>query len=124
MPVAVSPPRDDIGVATAAEDGNSRRALPLVRSISSDTNASDETLSGDTMTDGAATGGITPDSDGTAGIVDSGNKASDSAGAETAPAADANAAGANLDTGGPTAEASDNMGNHYHKQNHELNQGE
>jgi hypothetical protein len=124
MPVVVSPPRDDIGVATAAENGNSRRALPLVRSIGSDTDASPGTLSGDTMTDGAATAGITADSDGKAGIVDSGNKASDSAGAETAPGADANAAGANLDTGDATAGASDPMGNHYHKQNHELNQGE
>ena len=79
MPVVVSPPRDDAGVGTAAENGNSRRALPLVRSIGSDTNMSDETLSGDTMIDGAATGAATPDLDGKAGIVDSGTKASDNA---------------------------------------------
>jgi hypothetical protein len=118
MPVVVSPPPDDTGVGTAAENGNSRRALPLVRSIGSDTNASDETLSDDTMIDGAATGAVTPNSDRKAGVVDSGTKAFDNAGAETAPGTDASAAG---DT---TGEASDTMGNQNNKQNNELSKDE
>ena len=99
MPVEVSPPRDGT-VGTAAENGNSRRALPVVRSIGSDNNASDQALSGDTMIDGAATGAvIAPNSDGKAGVVSSGTKASDSAGAETAPGSDASAAASNPGTG-------------------------
>ena len=107
MPVVVSPPPDDTGVGTAAANGNSRRALPLVRSIASATNASDETLSGDTMIDGAATGAVTPNSDGKAGVIDSSTKASDTAGAETASGTDASAAGASSGTGDTTGEASD-----------------
>ncbi|HXL83247.1 MAG TPA: hypothetical protein VN989_03875 [Casimicrobiaceae bacterium] len=122
MPVVVSPPPDDTGVGTAAENGNSRRALPLVRSIGSDTNASDETLSGDTMIDGAATGAVTPNSDGKAGVVDSGTKAFDNAGAETAP--DASAVGASSGTGDTTGEAGDTMGNQNNKQNNELSKDE
>ena len=122
MPVVVSPPRDDTGVGIAAENGNSRRALPVVRSIGSDSNASDETLSGDTMIDGAATGAVAPNSGGQAGIVDSGNKASDNTGAEIAPDTDANAAGAHSASGDTTGEASGTMGTQYNKQNNELNQ--
>ena len=72
MPVEVSPPRDDT-VGTAAENGNSRQALPVVRSIGSDNNASDQAL-GDTMIDGAATGAVvTPNSGRKAGVVSSGS---------------------------------------------------
>jgi hypothetical protein len=124
MPVVVSPPPGDTGVGTAAVNGNSRRALPLVRSIASDTNASDETLSGDTVIGGAATGAVTPNSDSKAGIVDSGNKASDTAGAETAPGADADASSGNSGTGDTTGEATAKMGNQVNKQTNELNQGE
>ena len=123
MPVVVSPPPDDTGVGTAAENGNSRRALPLVRSIGSDTNASDETLSG-TMIDGAVTGAVTPNSDRKAGVVDSGTKAFDNAGAETAPGTDASAAGASSGTGDTTGEASDTMGNQNNKLSNELSQDE
>jgi hypothetical protein len=124
MPVVVSPPRDDVGLGTAAANGNSRRALPLVRSIGSDTNASDETLSGDTLIDRAATGGVAPNSGGKASIVDSGTRASDNAGADTAPGTDASGAGANSGTGDTTGEAGGTMGNQYNKQNNELNQDE
>jgi len=110
MPVEVSPPRDDT-VGTAAENGNSRQALPVVRSIGSDNNASDQAL-GDTMIDGAATGAVvTPNSGRKAGVVSSGTHASDSAGAQTAPGSDARAAGASSGTGDVTGEATPKMGN-------------
>ncbi len=129
MPVEVSPPRDD-AVGTAAENGNSRQALPVVRSIGSHNNASDQALSGDTMIgdtmiDGAATGAvIAPNPDGKAGVVSRDTKASDSARAETAPGSDASAAGAKLGTGDATGEATPKMGNQDNKQPNELNQGE
>jgi len=123
MPVEVSPPRDDT-VGTAAENGNSRQALPVVRSIGSDNNASDQAL-GDTMIDGAATGAVvTPNSGRKAGVVSSGTHASDSAGAQTAPGSDARAAGASSGTGDVTGEATPKMGNQDNKQPNELNQGE
>jgi hypothetical protein len=119
MPVEVSPPREDsTGVGAAAENGNSRRALPLVRSIGSDTGLSNETISGDTVTGGAATSGVTSNSDGKA--VDSGSQASDNAGVETAPASEASAAGANSGTGDVTGEATPKMGNQDNKQTNEL----
>jgi hypothetical protein len=120
MPVEVSPPRDSTGVGAAAENGNSRRALPLVRSIGSDTGASNETISGDTVIDGAATSGVTSNSDGKA--VDSGSQGSDNAGVETAPASDASAAGAKSGTGDVTGEATPKMGNQDNKQTDELKQ--
>ena len=124
MPVEVSPPRDD-SVGTAAKNGNSRQALPVVRSIGSDNNASDQAISGDTMIDGAATGAVvTPNSDGKAGVVSGGTHASDSAGAETAPGSDARAAGVSSGTGDATGEATPKMGNQDNKQPYELNQGE
>ena len=124
MPVEVSPPRDDT-VGTAAANGNSRQALPVVRSIGSDNNASDQALSGDTMIDGAATGAvIAPNLDGKDGVVSSGTKPSDSAGAETAPGTDASATGANPGTGDATGEATPKMGNQDNKQPNELNQSE
>jgi len=122
MPVEVSPSRDD-SVGTAAANGNSRQAFPVVRSIGSNNNASDQTLSGDTMIDGAATGAVvTPNPDGKAGVVRSGTRASDSAGAETAPGSDASTAGANPGTGDATGEATPKMGNQDNKQPNELNQ--
>ena len=123
MPVEVSPPRDDT-VGTAAENGNSRQALPVVRSIGSDNNASDQAL-GDTMIDGAATGAVvTPNSGRKAGVVSSGTRGSDSAGAQTAPGSDARATGASSGTGDATGEATPKMGNQDNKQPNELNQGE
>jgi hypothetical protein len=114
MPVEVSPPRDRTGLGAAAENGNSRRALPLVRSIGSDTGAANETIPGDTVTDGAATSGVASHSDGNA--VDSGSQGSDNAGVEAAPASDANAPGANSGTGDVTGEATPKMGNQDNKQ--------
>ena len=123
MPVEVSPPRNDT-VGTAAENGNSRQALPVVRSIGSDNNASDQAL-GDTMIDGAATGAVvTPNSGRKAGVVSSGTRGSDSAGAQTAPGSDARATGASSGTGDATGEATPKMGNQDNKQPNELNQGE
>jgi hypothetical protein len=123
MPVVVSPPRDDAGVGTAG-NRNSRRTLPVVRSLGSDTSESDQTLSGDKMIDGAATGGVAPNSGGKDGLVGSGTKASDNAGAETASGTGANAAGANSGTGDSTGEAGSTMRNQYPKQSNELNQDE
>ncbi|TMG96919.1 MAG: hypothetical protein E6H73_00995 [Betaproteobacteria bacterium] len=75
------------------------------------------------MIDGAATGAVvTPNPDGKAGVVRSGTRASDSAGAETAPGSDASTAGANPGTGDATGEATPKMGNQDNKQPNELNQ--
>jgi hypothetical protein len=100
MPVVVSPPRDDIGRGTAVggASGTSRQALPLVRSLGSESTMSDD----DTLIDGVATGAVDTTKGaaptGKGGIVESGDKPSNNAG--NAPATDTSAAsGANASTG-------------------------
>ncbi len=77
MPVVVSPPRDDIGRGASALLGQSP---PLVRSLGSESTMSND----DTLADGAATGGADTTkraaTTGQAGIVDSGDKPTTSAG--------------------------------------------
>lgn len=59
MPVVVSPPRDDFGrgTATGSPNGASRQALPVVRSLGSNSTQSNDAMSNDTLSDGVATGG-------------------------------------------------------------------
>jgi hypothetical protein len=76
------------------------------------------------MIDGAATGAVTPNSDGKTGVIESGIQPSDNAGGEAARGSDASAAGANSGTGDGTDEATAKMGNQDNKQTNELHQGE
>jgi hypothetical protein len=74
------------------------------------------------MIDGAATGGVAPNSGAKPGLVDSGTEASANAGAERASGTDAKAAGANSGTGDTTGDAGNTMGNQYSKQSNDMNQ--
>ncbi len=102
MPVVVSPPRDDIG---RGANGTSGQAPPLVRSLGAESTMSD----GDTLVDGAATGGAdTTKKAATTGepsIVDTGNKPSNNAGTA---AADTSADSANSGTGDTSNRAGPN----------------
>ena len=104
MPVVVSPPRDDIG---RGANGTSGQAPLLVRSIGSESTLSD----GDTLADGAATGGVDTTkraaTTGPAGIVESGDKPSNNAG--TAAGKDTSAdSGANSGSGDTSSMAGQN----------------